>query len=165
EGRPRGGSAEDEERVWTGHGDLGKRQHRVAVGAGGPDRRVPDRGESDRPGQREDALRGRQRQDRLEANQDAGLRQRQRRAVLRADEVNEGDVQAQSTADAVARRSYGKLVAFLAARTRDVAAAEDELSEAFVSALADWPRNGRPSKPEAWLRRRSSRLRSPSASA
>ena len=56
--------------------------------------------------------------------------------------MNEGDVQAQSTADAVARRSYGKLVAFLAARTRDVAAAEDALSEAFVSALADWPRNG-----------------------
>ena len=51
--------------------------------------------------------------------------------------MNEGDVQAQSTADAVARRSYGKLVAFLAARTRDVAAAEDALSEAFVSALAD----------------------------
>src|ERR1700681_1861685 len=63
----------------------------------------------------------------------------------------EGDAQARSTADAVARRSYGKLVAFLAARTRDVAAAEDALSEAFASALADWPRNGCPSNPEAWL--------------
>ncbi len=52
----------------------------------------------------------------------------------------ESDAQARSTADAVARRSYGKLVAFLAARTRDVAAAEDALSEAFASALADWPR-------------------------
>jgi RNA polymerase sigma-70 factor (ECF subfamily) len=51
----------------------------------------------------------------------------------------------------VARRSYGKLVAFLAARTRDVATAEDALSEAFASALADWPRNGCPSNPEAWL--------------
>ena len=61
------------------------------------------------------------------------------------------DAQARSTADAVARRSYGKLVAFLAARTRDVAAAEDALSEAFASALADWPLNGCPSKPEAWL--------------
>jgi RNA polymerase sigma-70 factor (ECF subfamily) len=39
----------------------------------------------------------------------------------------EGDAQARSTADAVARRSYGKLVAFLAARTRDVAVAEDAL--------------------------------------
>ncbi len=63
----------------------------------------------------------------------------------------EGYAQARSTADAVARRSYGKLVAFLAARTRDVAAAEDALSEAFASALADWPLNGCPSNPEAWL--------------
>jgi predicted RNA polymerase sigma factor len=63
----------------------------------------------------------------------------------------ETDAQARSMADAVARRSYGKLVAFLAARTRDVAAAEDALSEAFASALADWPRNGCPSNPEAWL--------------
>lgn len=63
----------------------------------------------------------------------------------------ETNAQARSTADAVARRSYGKLVAFLAARTRDVAAAEDALSEAFASALADWPRNGCPSNPEAWL--------------
>jgi predicted RNA polymerase sigma factor len=64
---------------------------------------------------------------------------------------SEGEAQAQSTAEAVARRSYGKLVAFLAARTRDVAAAEDALSEAFASALADWPRNGCPSSPEGWL--------------
>ena len=63
----------------------------------------------------------------------------------------ESDEQARRTADAVARRSYGKLVAFLAARTRDVAAAEDALSEAFTAALADWPRNGCPSNPEAWL--------------
>jgi RNA polymerase sigma-70 factor (ECF subfamily) len=62
-----------------------------------------------------------------------------------------GDTQARSTADAVARRSYGKLVAFLVARTRDVAAAEDALSEAFAAALADWPRNGCPANPEAWL--------------
>jgi predicted RNA polymerase sigma factor len=57
----------------------------------------------------------------------------------------------QRTADAVARRSYGKLVAFLAARTKDVAAAEDALADAFASALADWPVNGCPSNPEAWL--------------
>src|ERR1700740_618382 len=63
----------------------------------------------------------------------------------------EGAAEARSTMDAVARRSYGKLVAFLAARTRDVAAAEDALSEAFASALADWPLNGCPSNPEAWL--------------
>jgi RNA polymerase sigma-70 factor (ECF subfamily) len=55
------------------------------------------------------------------------------------------------TAEAVARRSYGKLIAFLAARTRDVAGAEDALSEAFASALVDWPRVGIPDNPEAWL--------------
>jgi predicted RNA polymerase sigma factor len=65
--------------------------------------------------------------------------------------LDEHDDQARITADAVARRSYGKLVAFLAARTRDVAAAEDALSEAFAAALADWPRNGCPANPEAWL--------------
>ena len=62
-----------------------------------------------------------------------------------------GDEKVFSTADAVARRSYGKLVAFLAARTHDVAAAEDALSEAFASALADWPGKGCPSNPEGWL--------------
>lgn len=54
-------------------------------------------------------------------------------------------------AEAVARRSYGKLVAFLSARTRDVAAAEDALSDAFASALAHWPADGVPQNPEAWL--------------
>lgn len=58
---------------------------------------------------------------------------------------------ARDTADAVARRSYGKLVAFLASRTRDVAGAEDALSEAFAAALEDWPESGVPRSPEAWL--------------
>lgn len=67
--------------------------------------------------------------------------------------MNPGDVEvrARETAAMVARRSYGKLVAFLAVRTRDVAAAEDALSEAFASALADWPEKGCPANPEAWL--------------
>ena len=60
-------------------------------------------------------------------------------------------VSAHATAEAVARTSYGKLVAFLAARTHDLASAEDALSEAFASALADWPANGTPANPEAWL--------------
>jgi RNA polymerase sigma-70 factor (ECF subfamily) len=63
----------------------------------------------------------------------------------------EGDERARSTAEDVARRSYGKLIAFLAARTRDVAAAEDALAEAFAAALVDWPRNGCPANPEGWL--------------
>lgn len=58
---------------------------------------------------------------------------------------------ARETAENAARRSYGKLVAFLAARTRDVAAAEDALSDAFAAALVDWPVNGCPANPEAWL--------------
>ncbi|HEX7910783.1 MAG TPA: RNA polymerase subunit sigma-70, partial [Paraburkholderia sp.] len=43
----------------------------------------------------------------------------------------DGGAAARSIAEAVARRSYGKLVALLAMRTRDVAAAEDALADAF----------------------------------
>ena len=63
----------------------------------------------------------------------------------------ESDTPAQGAAEAVARRSYGKLVALLATQTRDVDAAEDALAEAFSSALAHWPSRGCPSNPEAWL--------------
>ena len=58
---------------------------------------------------------------------------------------------AAAAAEAAARRSYGKLVAFVAARTRDLAAAEDALAAAFESALRDWPAHGVPANPEAWL--------------
>ena len=67
-----------------------------------------------------------------------------------ADAIMRSEVVARATAEKVARRSYGKLVAYLAARTRDVAAAEDALSDAFAAALADWP-SGIPQNPEAWL--------------
>jgi RNA polymerase sigma-70 factor (ECF subfamily) len=62
-----------------------------------------------------------------------------------------GDSPAHEAAAAAARRSYGRLVALLSTRTRDVAGAEDALSEAFAAALADWPRRGVPRNPEAWL--------------
>jgi RNA polymerase sigma-70 factor, ECF subfamily len=62
-----------------------------------------------------------------------------------------GNHNARDLAEQVARHSYGKLVAFLAARTRDLAASEDALSEAFAAALSDWPKNGCPDNPEAWL--------------
>ena len=52
--------------------------------------------------------------------------------------MREGDEPARLAAEAVARHSYGKLVAFLAARLGDVAGAEDALSEAFAAALRDW---------------------------
>ncbi len=58
---------------------------------------------------------------------------------------------ARAATEVVARASYGKLVAYLSARTRNVAAAEDALAEAFAAALTDWPRKGIPGKPEAWL--------------
>ncbi|HEX9811466.1 MAG TPA: DUF6596 domain-containing protein [Burkholderiales bacterium] len=61
------------------------------------------------------------------------------------------DEPARATAETVARRSYGKLVAFLAVGTRDVAGAEDALSDAFAAALRDWPTGGIPHNPEAWL--------------
>src|SRR5260370_7681757 len=51
----------------------------------------------------------------------------------------------------VARESYGRLVAYLSANTRDVASAEDALSNALVAALTAWPRDGVPQNPEAWL--------------
>jgi RNA polymerase sigma-70 factor, ECF subfamily len=57
----------------------------------------------------------------------------------------------QEKAEAVARHSYGKLVAFLATRSGNVAAAEDALSEAFAAALVDWPAKGCPENPEGWL--------------
>ncbi len=50
-----------------------------------------------------------------------------------------------------ARDSYGRLVTFLAARSRDIAAAEDALADAFRTALETWPRDGVPDRPEAWL--------------
>jgi RNA polymerase sigma factor (sigma-70 family) len=53
--------------------------------------------------------------------------------------------------EAVARDSYGRLVAYIASRTGDIANAQDALSEALVKALETWPTNGVPAKPEAWL--------------
>lgn len=58
---------------------------------------------------------------------------------------------AHRAAEQAARTSYGKLVAILAARSRDVAAAEDALADAFRSALEIWPSRGIPERPEAWL--------------
>lgn len=58
---------------------------------------------------------------------------------------------ARGTVEAVARSSYGRLLAYLCAATRDVAGAEDALGEALLSALASWPVDGVPRQPEAWL--------------
>jgi len=61
------------------------------------------------------------------------------------------DAATQQAIESVVRHSYGQLIAYLAARTGDVAGAEDALSDAFVSALNRWPIDGVPQKPEAWL--------------
>src|SRR6266481_7323028 len=53
--------------------------------------------------------------------------------------------------EVVARNSYGQLIAYIAARSGDVAGAEDALGDTFVAALERWPVEGIPQKPEAWL--------------
>lgn len=63
----------------------------------------------------------------------------------------DNDIAAYAAAEAVAVRSRGKLIAYLASRFGDVVAAEDALSEAFASALSAWPLQGCPDNPEAWL--------------
>ena len=55
------------------------------------------------------------------------------------------------TVERVARESYGRLVAYLSVHTRDLAGAEDALSEALLKALTAWPRDGVPHNPEGWL--------------
>jgi len=62
-----------------------------------------------------------------------------------------GNDRAKAAAEQAARQSYGKLVAYLAAGTRDLAGAEDALGDAFAAALVHWPKMGIPAKPEAWL--------------
>ena len=54
-------------------------------------------------------------------------------------------------AEHVARTSYGRLVALLAAPTRDLALAEDALADAFERALRTWPATGVPDNPQGWL--------------
>jgi RNA polymerase sigma-70 factor (ECF subfamily) len=56
-----------------------------------------------------------------------------------------------AAAERAARDSYGRLVAWLAFRWRDVAAAEDAMADALVAALEHWPQSGVPRSPDAWL--------------
>ena len=53
---------------------------------------------------------------------------------------------AHRVAEQAARTSYGRLIAIRAARTRDVAAAEDALADAFRTALETWPLRGTPDR-------------------
>ncbi len=66
------------------------------------------------------------------------------------------DEDARGAAARVARESYGKLVAYLAASSRDVPGAEDALADAFTSALAVWPNQGVPFHAASAIRSRGS---------
>ena len=61
------------------------------------------------------------------------------------------DADAIRVAESAARTAYGRLVAILSSPSRNIAAAEDALSDALVAALRTWPRDGVPRNPEAWL--------------
>jgi RNA polymerase sigma-70 factor (ECF subfamily) len=56
-----------------------------------------------------------------------------------------------AAAETAAREGYGRLIAWLLAGGAGLAAAEDALADAFCAALAAWPREGVPARPEAWL--------------
>ena len=60
-------------------------------------------------------------------------------------------VTVEARAEEVARASYGRLLAILAAKDGDIESAEDCLGDAFAQALRSWPTTGVPSNPEAWL--------------
>jgi RNA polymerase sigma-70 factor (ECF subfamily) len=49
------------------------------------------------------------------------------------------------------RREYGRILASLIRVVRDFDLAEDALQEAFAAALAQWPAQGAPQSPVAWL--------------
>lgn len=56
-----------------------------------------------------------------------------------------------SAVERVARETYGRLLAGLAYRFRDIAAAEDALGDALREALERWPVEGVPRSPAAWI--------------
>ena len=64
--------------------------------------------------------------------------------------LTEPEAVRQRVADLV-RDSYGRLLAVLAAPTRDIAAAEDALADALERALARWRDDGIPDNPEGWV--------------
>jgi predicted RNA polymerase sigma factor len=65
--------------------------------------------------------------------------------------MNDDEAKIHREIERVARESYGRLVAYLSVHTRDLAGAEDALSEALLKALTLWSREGVPQNPEAWL--------------
>lgn len=75
-----------------------------------------------------------------------------RNTTRHAATVGVSETAAHAAIEGAVRESYGRLLAFLAARSGgDVSGAEDALGEAFLAALRQWPSEGVPLKPEAWL--------------
>ncbi|MGZ4613253.1 MAG: RNA polymerase sigma factor, partial [Kineosporiaceae bacterium] len=70
---------------------------------------------------------------------------------MAAERVTAPVLDAARAAERAARTSYGRLVALLAARSGDLALAEDALAGAFEQALTTWPASGVPRNPDAWL--------------
>jgi RNA polymerase sigma-70 factor, ECF subfamily len=68
-----------------------------------------------------------------------------------ADSQPDAHRDAHAAIDAVWRIESPRLIAGLARITRDVGAAEDLAHDALVAALEQWPREGVPSNPGAWL--------------
>src|ERR1700748_3687362 len=58
---------------------------------------------------------------------------------------------AQARVAELVRSSYGRLLAVLAARGGDIAAAEDAIADALERALPRWPVEGIPANPEGWV--------------
>ncbi|MBV8294327.1 MAG: hypothetical protein JOY55_21430, partial [Mycobacterium sp.] len=59
--------------------------------------------------------------------------------------------EAQSRVAELVDASYGRLLALLAARSGDIAAAEDAIADALERALTRWPVEGIPVNPEGWV--------------
>lgn len=57
----------------------------------------------------------------------------------------------------IVRQEWGRVLAALLHRIRQLELAEDALQDAFVAALADWPKRGLPRDPKAWLLRTAER--------
>ncbi|MEU8260405.1 RNA polymerase sigma factor [Micromonospora sp. NPDC048999] len=62
-----------------------------------------------------------------------------------------GESEVRRTVEAVWRMEAGRVVAGIAAIVRDVGQAEELAQDALVAALEQWPRDGVPANPGAWL--------------
>ncbi|MFE9205618.1 RNA polymerase sigma factor [Micromonospora sp. NPDC007230] len=62
-----------------------------------------------------------------------------------------GESETRRTVEAVWRMEAGRVVAGIAAIVRDVGRAEELAQDALVAALEQWPRDGVPANPGAWL--------------